>query len=106
MKLIKQVTIASGASLSSAIDTEGYAVIGLRLPATLTGTTLTIKESASLTGTFNKYKVNGDEVSFTVAAGENIQFQPPIALDGAIKVDTGANEDAARTIDVLLRIVQ
>lgn len=102
--VFKEVTVASGASLSSAIDTEGKEVLILRAPATLTGTTLTVKHSDSLTGTFNDRQINGDEISLAIAGGDEIQFNPPL-VGFVFKFDTGSNEAAARTLTVGLRQV-
>jgi len=105
----RDVTVANGASLSAAISTviNGVQreVLTLTTPATLTGTTLTVKGSTSVGGTFTKRKVNGDEISLAIAAGETVQFNPPL-VGAAFKFDTGANEAAARTLTIGLREVK
>lgn len=99
------VTVASGASLSAAMDLQQKELIGVRVPATVTGTTLTVKTSDSTTGTFNGHYPNGTELSITIAGGEDIQFNPPIVARAA-KIDTGSNEPAARTFTFITRQFQ
>jgi hypothetical protein len=101
----KTVTVANGATLSSALDTNGKEVMLLIAPAALTGTTLTVKDSTSTTGTFNSRKINSDAISLTIGAGQTIQFQPPLVGD-AFKFDTGGAEADARTLTIGLRVVQ
>lgn len=99
----KDVTVPSGASLSADVDLEQVDLIGVRVPATVTGTALTVKTSNSTTGTFNGYYPAGTELSYAIAGGEDIQFNPPIAIAKAVKIDTGANEGADRTFTLILR---
>lgn len=100
----KNVVVASGASLSAAVDLENYELIGVRVPATVTGTSLTVKTSDSNTGTFQNYHVGaGGALSITIAGGEDIQFNPPIAVARSVKIDTGATEAAARTFVLVTR---
>lgn len=102
----KDVVISSGSSESSALDLEQFDIIGIRVPATITGTTLTIKTSDSNTGTFNGYYLNGVELSYAISGGEDIQFSPPLSIARSIKVDTGTNEGADRTFQVITRPFQ
>lgn len=101
----KELTIASGASITNAIDANGLEVVCFYAPATLTGTTLTVKSSDSTTGTFNSRKINGDAISLAVTGGDEIQFNPPL-VGSSFKFDTGSNEAAARTIKIGLRQFQ
>ena len=105
----RDITVANDASLSDAISTmiNGVQreVLTLTTPAELTGTTLTVKGSTSVNGTFTKRKVNGDEISLTIASGETGQINPTL-VGAAFQFDTGANEAAARTLTVGLRVVQ
>ena len=101
----KDLTIPINTSLTNALDTEGLEVATFYAPAELTGTTLTVKSSDSITGTFNARKINGDAISLTIAGGEEVQFNPPL-IGAAFKFDTGANEVAARAIKIGVRQFQ
>lgn len=101
----RDFTIASGASLSNALNCEGKELISVTMPAALTGTTLTVQVSDSTTGTFTAQYVNGDARSMTTAASYTHQFQPPVVAS-AVKIDTGSNEAAARTVKAAFRIFQ
>lgn len=100
---LKDAVIASGSSTSAAVDLEQVEIIGVRVPATVTGTALTIKTSDSTTGTFNTYQTSTGAVSITIAGGEDIQLNPPIAIARAAKIDTGAAEGAERTFQFITR---
>lgn len=103
--IYKTTTVANGASLSAAVDSEGKELISVIMPGTLTGTTLTIRTSDSTTGTFNQQYINGDARSYTTAANYEHQLNPPVVAS-AIKVDTGASEGGARTIKLGFRQFQ
>lgn len=72
-------TIASGASLSGAVDlgvTNGWnAFCGVIFPATFTGTTASFQVSNELDGTYaNLHDQGGTEVTLTVAASRVVCF--------------------------------
>jgi hypothetical protein len=48
-----QFTIASGQSQSAAIDMDGFGILRIHTPATLTGTAMTLLGSPTLGGTYN-----------------------------------------------------
>src|SRR5689334_17085498 len=71
------VTITSGQQVSAAIDLLGMTVIGLRIPAAFTGTSITIQESATIGGTYNDvYGSDGALLSISASASRTILFAP------------------------------
>ena len=101
------VNIASSQQLSDTIDAEGMTLVGIRLPATLTGATFSIQESDNLAGTYRDvYNTNGSLFSFTVAANRTVLFNPSdLAGLRFIKLKSAATEAAQRTITCILRAI-
>ena len=85
--LTKQViaTIASGASLSNAIDLEGYTKIAIEMPLGWTTANITLQASKELAGQYKDvYADEGTEISITGTAGKFL------TLGTAIKTGLGA----------------
>lgn len=73
----KQATIASGQTVSGAVDLEGCALVGAFLPATLDGTALTFLACDTAGGTYLPvHDADGDEVTATVAASRYLILDP------------------------------
>jgi len=101
------ITIPSGQQSSSIIDTAGMSLVGVRIPASFTGTSISIQESNSLTGTFRDvYNVNGVAASFPVAANRTVMFNPSdLAGLQFICLKSNAAEALDRSLNLILRTV-
>ncbi len=98
------VTIANGATVSNAIDVADSQIVGVFLPAALTGVALTFQGSVD-NNTFNAItKVDGTAYTLTIAAAKYVMI-PPNDLGGVrfLKVVSGTAEAAARDIILMLR---
>lgn len=69
-------TIASGASLSAAVNLGEYRLTGIEIPATFGPTTLTFQASVNGTDWFNLYDASGTEKSVTVAVSRRVILSP------------------------------
>lgn len=99
-KLQTTVTIANGATASGEADLGGTTLVGVILPAALTGTTLTFTAASAAGGTFIPVTgSNGSNLSFTVAASKYLAIDPAL-FHGVrfIKAVSGSTEGAARDL--------
>ncbi len=62
--------IATGATVSEAVDLEGYELVGVWIPGNFQGTTLTFLAVEQKDGTFQPVQSGGAAVTLTVAAGQ------------------------------------
>lgn len=109
---VKTVTIANGASLSGEVDLEGFALVGIIMPAAWTAAVLTFAAASGSGGTFNPvYDDAGVEVSAQAAAARSIGVDSAavaLASFRFLKVRSGTsgaavNQDADRTITLVLK---
>ena len=70
----QQVTIASGASTSEVIATQGRALVGVIMPATWTAAKLAFLAGIASGGVVAVYDNAGNRLAATVAAAEFIAF--------------------------------
>lgn len=99
------VTIANGGTVSSDIICNGLALVGIQLPAALTGIALTFKGSVDGT-TFQPIydTTSGTALSYTVAAGHYVAVDPaPFQGLKALQIVSGSAEGAARSFTVSLK---
>lgn len=99
-------TVASGATVSGALDLGELAVVGIVTPAAITSTAMTFQASADGV-TYNQVTTrDGTVYSVTISASKHIVI-PPADLCGIryLKVVGGSAEGADRNITVLLRSV-
>lgn len=85
---------------SGAINLGGMSLVGLILPATFTGTTITFTVCDTLAGTYTPlYDASNAAVSMTVAQGRAYAVDPK-NFQGIMfmKIVSGSTEGAARTI--------
>lgn len=94
--------IASGGTDSAEVNANGRMVVGIDLGATLTGTTLGLKNAADGTNFRTAYGTDGNAVSWTVAGGRFLRFDPPLIGLNKIKLVSGSSEGADRTLTVVL----
>lgn len=104
----RTLTIASGASTSNVVDLGDYAVAGIYLSAALTSATFGFEAALTLAGTTQTVKDSeGNTLSVASAAAG------AVGLSGAeadalapwrfVRLKTASNEDAARTIYLVLK---
>lgn len=109
---VATATIASGASQSDVIDTQGHTSFMLLMPSAWTTAHITFLVSDSPTGTFLKaMSQNGTELDISVAAGGAYALEtasPQLCIARYIKLRSGTasspvNQAAERTIKVIMR---
>ena len=100
------VTILNGQTVSNKVDLGELAVVGMQLPAALTGVTITFQASHDDVTYVSVTKVDGTTYTITVAPSKYVII-PPADLAGArfIKVVSGAAEATDRDIVLMLRAV-
>lgn len=98
-------TIASSGTVSTVINTGGMTVVGVMLPATFTGTTLTFKASTDGINFFTvKSTTSGTSLSYTVAQGTYAALDPKDFYGiQYLEIVSGSTEGAARTLLVSLK---
>lgn len=95
------VTIANGATVSSAFDARGFATIGFATPAALTGTAITFQVSHDNV-TFVPLKTTANAaVSVTVTTSSAYTIPSEVKPWRYIKLVSGSAEGAARTITIM-----
>lgn len=97
------VTIASSGTASAEADLGGTTLVGVMLPATMTGTTLTFTAALTSGGTFNPVTgSNGSALSYTIAGAKYLAIDPAL-FHGIqfIKAVSGSAEGADRAITLL-----
>lgn len=73
----QNVTISTGVSVSSIANSRGQSVVGLIIPSTFSGTSLTLVSSTSSTGTFYDMKnSSGDLLTITFNGQGWYQLNP------------------------------
>lgn len=93
------VVIASGQTVSAALDCGGFSLVGLVIPAAFTGTAITFQVSADGVTYQPLYDSSNTVVSITVAQGRSYALAPTNFQGAAfLKIVSGTAEGAARTI--------
>jgi len=95
-------TIASGQTTSGAVKVDGLMIAGVDLGPTLTGTTLSVQNSVDGSTYRAAYDSTGAAVSWTVAGGRYLKFDPPLLGYQSIKFVSGSAEGADRTLTLVL----
>ena len=102
----RPAVIAAAGQSSAGVSMGGMELVGIQLPATFTGTTLTFEVATAIDGTYQPlYKsADGSAVSFTVAQGRFYAVDPAL-FKGIqfLKVKSGSVEGAERTIYLALK---
>lgn len=101
----KTVVVASGGATSAVIDMKGFSLVGVLLPATFTGTTLTFTVSVDGTNFFAlKSTTSGTALSYTVVQGTYAAIDPfPFYGVRYLKIVSGSTEGANRTLTLALK---
>ena len=108
IKEVRTTTIASGASLSAAVDLHGLIVREIGLPATFDGTAITFQASIDGTNYFNLYDEAGTEVNFPAGASRIITVSNAWLFTGIvylkIRAGTAASATNQSTTDTVITI--
>lgn len=100
------VTILSGQTDSDALDLQGHTVVGIQVPAAMTGATLAILESQTLGGTFRPVNLNGAATTYTATASTTIAVPVTNTLCVQfLKLRSASSEGSNRSIVVISRIL-
>lgn len=97
------VSIANGASESDAVFIHGTTLIGIVMPGSFDGTSLTLH--GSLDGvTFQPLYKDGIDMAITVAAGKHVVIQPADLISSEwIKPVASSTQSAQRQLTLALR---
>lgn len=95
--------ILASSTTSSEIDLGGTYLVGIQLPASFTGTSLTFTVATASGGTFQTMKDGaGNSVSKTVAQGQYIGIDPTLFRGVRFfKVVSGSTETSDRSLTVI-----
>lgn len=106
---VTSVSIASGQTQTAAITLGKKALLAVYIPATMTGTTLTVYMSDSVAGTYDPLcDITGTNVSFAISAGTAKWYYIEPAKSVAaqfVKLTSSGAEGGTRTLKVLVRSV-
>lgn len=102
------VVVPSGSSESEPLQTHGRKVVGFRTPAALTGTTFTFSSGDDVQGTYlSQCDVDGTPISMSVAVSRSYPLNVNDFVNvNFLKIDTGSNEAADRSIVVEMEGLQ
>lgn len=95
-------SVASGQTVSAAIDTAGYGNIGVIVPATFDGTSISFQTADILAGTYVPvYDITGQPVAVPVAASRAVDLPGELLFCRFIKIVCGTVQ-ATTTTDFLV----
>lgn len=103
--LYATTSIASSGTTTPAISTIGLSLVGIQLPASFTGTTITFLGSFDgVTYQIVKSTTSGTSLSYTVAQATYVAIDPtPFYGLAFIKLVSGSSEGGARSFSVALK---
>lgn len=97
-------TVASGGTVSSAVDIGLYGVGAMYLPAEFNGDTISFQGSNAVDGTFTAIRTTSGAVSFTAhSAAAWYELPSSVMCYAFIKVVTSVATGGAATIDFSLK---
>lgn len=99
-------TIAASAATTGAITLKGFVPVGIYLPGTFTGTSLTFTACDTSGGTYLVVKstTSGTSLSYTVAQNTYVALDPKdFAGINYLKIVSGSTEGSARTLKIALK---
>ncbi len=95
----RPMAIANGVQSSAAIATGGLSLCGVKLPAALTGTSITFEMSETIDGTYVPVYNSAGAVTYTVAVNRYVSINPNDFQGIAfLKIKSSAVELGARTL--------
>jgi hypothetical protein len=98
------VKIASGQTESEAIDCLGGVLVGIKTPATLTGTSMTFKVSDDGVAYIDYYNAAGNQVTSAMPVSKRIGIEPvDFAGIQKLKIVSSSAEGADRLFTLFLR---
>jgi hypothetical protein len=106
--ITRTATIASGASLSDAVELDGSALVGVVMPSAWTAANLTIQASHNDSTFNNVYDELGTEKTIIASTSRYIVLNPAdFAGSDSIKIRSGTagtpvNQAAARSVILVL----
>lgn len=106
------ITVASGQSLSAAVDLNGSRLLGLICPTAIEATTVQVSFWASdaLAGTYTQVKKNGTAVTMTFAINDFNMLTSAADLAGVrflkIRCETAVPAAVAQTSDRVFKIIR
>lgn len=97
------VIIAAAGDTSLEVDIYGTTLVGLELPATFEGTSLSILASRTAGGTYKTVYIGGADLAIAVAANKFVKFDNLHTLVGLrfIKLKSNNTVAADRTINLI-----
>ena len=99
-------TILSGQTDSDALDLQGHTIVGIQVPAAITGPTLAILESQTVAGTFRPVNLNGTATTYTATASTTIAVPITNTMCAQfVKIRSASAEGANRSIVVISRVI-
>jgi hypothetical protein len=112
-RVLIEVDIASGQSLSETVDLTGLIPVAIAMPATWTAGSLTIQAATADGGTYNNvYNSDDTEFEISAAASRFIVLSPLTSVAFQfIKIRSGTsgtpvNQGGARTLTIIARPFQ
>jgi len=100
------VTIAASGTDSTAIDLQGHTIVGIQLPAAMTGATVAILESQTFGGTYRPVNLNGAATTYTATASTTIAVpETNTKCVQFAKIRSADAEAAQRTLVVISRVI-
>jgi hypothetical protein len=99
-------TLLASTEKTAAIDLSGFTLVGIKLPATFTGTAITFEASDAIDGTFVAVKstTSGTALSYTVAQNTWVALDPKDFYGlNFIKIVSGSDEAANRALVLSLK---
>lgn len=101
--VVSTATIAASGTKSGAISKAGYALVGLQLPAAMTGTSITFEVASGASATFVALRDDANAViSRTITQGTAQTLPPELACWPYFKIVSGGTEAAARTLILVM----
>ena len=98
------VTIASGQTVSNAVNCLGTVLVGIQTPAALTGTSLTFQVSDAGVTFFDYYNAAGNQVTVAMSVDKRIGLLPAdFAGIQYIKLVSSSAEGAERKFTLIFR---
>lgn len=100
------VTILSGQTESNPVQLARSSLVGIRIPGTFTGTTISIMESDSQNGTYQVVNPSGAGSTYPVTASNTLAI--PVnnsACCAWVKLKSDSSEGANRNLTIITRTV-
>lgn len=100
------VVIANGATQSDAVDIRNQTIVGFRCAAGFTGTSITVQEAPTFSGTYQTVidPTTGSDITIAVAASKTTTISPQaLACVQFLKITSNAAEAGGDTVTIITR---